>query len=64
MAVCIQLPVDGMKNGGYDLQAGVEIYHWGYLQFWLTLGNQNDPLLGPKFHPDVWLIGGPISPCP
>ena len=34
-----------------DLQAGVEIYHWEYLEFWLILSSQNDPLLGPQFHP-------------
>ena len=41
----------GLRNCGSDLQAGVEIYHWRYLQFWLILGSQNDPLLGPQFHP-------------
>ena len=30
-----------------------------------TIGSsQNDPLLGPQFHPLVWSIGGPISLCP
>ena len=51
MGVSIGLPVDGMQNGGSDIQAGAEIYHSGYLRFWLTLGNQNGPLLGPQFHP-------------
>ena len=32
--------------------------------FWLILSSQNDPLLGPQFHPPVWSIGGPISLCP
>ena len=65
MEVSIGLPVGHMWNGRSDLQAGVEIYHWGYLPFWLNLGNQNDPLLGPQFHPPVWSVGGPISltPC-
>ena len=51
-------------NGGSDPQAGVEIYHWGYPQFWLILSSQNDPLLGPQFQPPVWSIHGPISLCP
>ena len=33
-------------------------------EFWLFLSSQNDALLGPQFHPPVWSIGGPISPCP
>ena len=33
-------------------------------EFWLILSSQNDPLLGPQFHPPVWSIGGPISLCP
>ena len=33
-------------------------------KFWLILSSQNDPLLGPQFHPPVWSIGGPISLCP
>ena len=53
-----------MRNARLDLQAGVEIYHWGSLKFWIILGNQNDPLLGPQFHPAVWSIGGPITLCP
>ena len=40
-----------MWNSRSDLQAGSGVYHWGYLRFWLILGNQNDPLLGPQFHP-------------
>ena len=64
MGVSIGLQVDRIWNGGSDLQAGVEIYHWGYPGFWLILSSQNDPLLGPEFHPPVWSIGGPISLCP
>ena len=30
-------------------------------KFWLILSSQNDPILGPQFHPSVWSIGGPIS---
>ena len=63
MGVSVALPVDRIWNGELDLQAGVEIYHWGYPAFWLILSSQNDPLLGPKFHPPVWSIGGPISLC-
>ena len=42
---------------------------WRYIiggtpEFWLISGSQNDPLLGPQFHPPVWSIGGPISLCP
>ena len=33
-------------------------------EFWLILSSQDDPLLGPQFHPPVWSIGGPISLCP
>ena len=51
MGVSVGLSVDWVWNGGSDLQAGVEIYHWGYPQFWLILSSQNDPLLGPQFHP-------------
>ena len=64
MGVFAKLLVDRIWNGGSDLQAGVEIYHWGYPEFWLILSSQNDPLLGPQFHPPVWAIGGPISLCP
>ena len=51
MAVVVGLPVDRVWNGPSDLQAGVEIYHWGYQGFWLILSSQNDLLLGPKFYP-------------
>ena len=64
MLVFVGLPVDCIWNGKSDLQAGVEIYHRGYPQFWLFLSSQNDPLLGPQFQPPVWSIGGPISLCP
>ena len=51
----------------------MEIYHWGYPGFWLILSSQNDPLLGPQFHPPVFTqleVPGPASfpvghwPCP
>ena len=61
MGVFVGLPVDGVWNGGSDLQAGVEIYYWEHPEFWLISGSQNDPLLGPQFQPPVWSIGGPIS---
>ena len=48
MEVFVCLPVDGMWNGGTDLQAGVEIHHLGYPRFWLILSSQNDPCLGPE----------------
>ena len=64
MGVSVGLPVDRVWNGESDLQAGVEIYYRGHLQFWLILSSQNDPLLGPQFQPPVWSIGGPISLCP
>ena len=51
MRVSVSLPVDGIWNSRSDLQAGVEVYHWGYPGFWLILSSQNDPLLGPTFHP-------------
>ena len=64
MGVFIGLPVDGMWNARFDLQAGADIYHWGYLRSWLILSSQNDPRLGPQFQPPVWSVGGPISLCP
>ena len=66
MGVFIGLRVDCIWNGGSDLLNGVEIYHRGHPGFWLILSSQNDPLLGPQFHPPppVWSIGGPISLCP
>ena len=64
MGVSVGLQVDRIWNGGSDLQAGLEIYHWGYPGSWLILSSQNDPLLGPQFHPPVWSIGCPISLCP
>ena len=51
MAVLAGLPVNCIWNGRSDLQAGVEIYHWMYPGFWLILSSQNDPVLGPQFHP-------------
>ena len=36
----------------------------GTPDFWLISSSENDPLLGPQFHPPVWSIGGPISLCP
>ena len=51
MGVSIGFLVDRMSNSRSDLQTGVEIKHSGYLRFWLILGNQKDPLLGPQFHP-------------
>ena len=36
----------------------------GTPEFWLISSSQNDPLLGPQFHPPMWSIGGPISLCP
>ena len=48
MEVFVRLQVDCIWNGGSDLQAGVEIYHWKYPRFWLILSSQNDFLLGPR----------------
>ena len=33
-------------------------------EFWVISSSQNDPLLGPQFHPPVWSIGVPIPLCP
>ena len=63
MGVLVGLQVDGVWNGGSDLLAGVETIG-STPKFWLILSSQNDPLLGPQFHPPVWSIGGPISICP
>ena len=57
MSVFVRLPVNRIWNGGCDPQAGLEIYHWGYPQFWVILSSQNDPLLGPKFQP----LCGPLA---
>ena len=43
--------MDRIWNGGLDLQAGAEIYHWGYPGFWLILSGQNDPFWDPNFTP-------------
>ena len=64
MGVLVGLLADRVWNGGSDLQAGSEIYHWGNPRFWLILTSQNDPLLRPQFPPPVWSIGGSISLCP
>ena len=64
MEVSVGLLVNRVWNGGSDLQAGAEIYYGGHLRFWLILSSQNDPLLGPQFHPPVWSFGGPKSLCP
>ena len=64
MGVSVRLRMNRIWNGGSNLQAGVEIYHCGYPEFWLILSSQNDPLTGPQFWPPVWSIGGPISLCP
>ena len=61
MGVFVRLRVDCVWNGGFDLQAGVEIYYWGHTKFWLISSSQNDPILGPQFPPSVWSVGGPIS---
>ena len=49
MGVSVGLPVDGVWNGGSDLQAGVEIYYWEHPEFWLISGSQNDPIWDPNF---------------
>ena len=64
MGVFVGPLVDSVWNGEFDLQAGVEIYYWEHPEFWLILSSQNDPILGPQFHPSVWSIGGPVSLCP
>ena len=33
-------------------------------ELWLVSSSQNDPLLGPQFHPLAWSIGGLVSLCP
>ena len=44
MGVSVGLPVDRIWKGRSNLQASVEIYHWGYPRLWLILSSQNDPL--------------------
>ena len=54
----------------YEMANPISKPAWRYTigstpEFWLILSSQNDPLLGPEFHPPpVWSIGGPISLCP
>ena len=53
----------------YGMEDPISKPAWRYTigstpEFWLILSSQNDPLLGPQFHPPVWSIGGPISLCP
>ena len=64
MGVSIGLRVHCMWNGRSDLQAGAEIYHWGYFPFWLLVSSQNDPCSGPQFQPPVRSVRCPISLCP
>ena len=64
MGVAVGVLVDRIWNGGSDLQDGVEIYHWGYPGFWLVLSSQNDPLLGPQFHPPRVVNGRPLFSMP
>ena len=64
MGVSVGLPVDRVWNGRWDLQAGVEIYYWEHPKFWRISSSQNDPILGPRFPPSVWSIGGPITLSP
>ena len=64
MGVFVGLLVNCVWNGGSDLQAGVEIYYWEHPRILAHFSSQNDPLLGPQFHPSVWSIGDPISFCP
>ena len=59
MGVLIGLPVDRVWNDGSDLQAGVEIYYREHPQFWLILSSQNDPFLGPQFHPPCGPLAAP-----
>ena len=53
------LPVDRIWHGRSNLQAGVEIYYREHPQFWLILSSQNDPLLGPQFHPRCGQLAAP-----
>ena len=59
MGVSVGLPVDGVWNGGSDLQAGVEIYYWEHPLILAHFGSQNDPLLGPQFHPSCGQLAAP-----
>ena len=51
MEVSVGSLVNRVWNGGPDVQAGVVIYYWEHPKFWLISSSQNDPLLGPQFHP-------------
>ena len=60
MGVSVGFPVDCIWNGGSDLPAGVEIYHWGYPQFWLILSSQKmTPFWDPNFTPPCGQLAAP-----
>ena len=47
---------------GYGMADPISKPAWRYTiestpEFWLISSSQNDPLLGPQFHPPVWSIG-------
>ena len=59
MGVSVGLSVDCIWNGGSDLQAGVEIYHWGYPKFWLILATKMTPFWDPNFTPPCGQLAAP-----
>ena len=59
MGVSVGLLLGRIWNGGSDLQAGVEIYHWGYPGFWLILSSQMTPFRDPDFTPPCGQLAAP-----
>ena len=55
MGVSVGLLVDCIWNGGSDLQAGVEIYHWGYGDVWV-------PRLRESLLDSRWIAYGMADP--
>ena len=60
MGVFVGFPSDGVWNGGSDLQAGVDIYCWGYPGFWLILSSQMTPFWDPNFTPPCGQLAAPF----
>ena len=59
MGVPVRLPVDGVWNGGSDLQAGVEIYYWEHPEFWLIRAAKMTPFWDPNFNPPCGQLAAP-----
>ena len=59
MGVSVGLMVDGVWNGGSDLQAGVEIYHWEHPEFGSFRAAKMTPFWDPNFNPPCGPLADP-----